>query len=648
MKRHTTKLKALVALLLLATSTLALQAVDSSILLEDFQNLAGWKASAETNMGAPVFKPLTPGPVAGSGAMELTTPGLVYTKLPDAKVPAAAAAATGLAFWVKGDGSDNYGCIALSAKAKPPFGGGAYSREIEYVYYFPLKEKNWRQVTVGWADFKTERNDRLPSSILRKEAPNVKAPTGYGTTINSGEGLKASEIRAIRLGSRFNMTYRVPGPLTYGIGPIALVSGAIPAQAPEAKRPKYVFKHPGLMLGKEDLELIKSEVNNTDANPSESVRLRKLGWEEMMKMPSGVPEKRSDGTKFLLSDLDYPHHAQAIVQTDGGVSGYISNDAWAAYCHALQWVVKGDQRNADKAIEILNAWSSTMREVGTTNQHRELATGWYTHRLCEAAELLRYSNSGWKEADIQRFEAMLKNILLPYIQARYTYSWGNWEMSFVNSVAAMGVFCNDEDIFNLAVNMYLPLIGGVNNGIYPSGQGQDLVADLGHPQMTIGEAADTCEIAWKQGLDLYGALPDPETGLPRLAKVLEFMATLQNEKEVTVVDNMGKMGEKGKEVKIRASKTTKGWATDAPPIYACCIQPIYEVPWNHYANRLGLGAKLPNVQELLNSQNVWWLGRVTPGKAYRPEPTRENGQFGWGTLTHSNLGQPEKAAATVK
>jgi hypothetical protein len=73
------------------------------------------------------------------------------------------------------------------------------------------------------------------------------------------------------------------------------------------------------------------------------------------------------------------------------------------------------------------------------------------------------------------------------------------------------------------------------------------------------------------------------------------------------------------------------------------IQPIYEVAWNHYANRMGLGDKMPNVQELLNSQNVWWLGRVTPGKAYRPEPTRENGMFGWGTLTHSNLSKPKQS-----
>lgn len=637
--------KARAALLLLAAAAPTTHAADpvpprsDGIILEDFSDLAGWKASDETSFGVPTFKPLSPGPVAGSGAFELTTPGLVYTKLPDAKVPAKAASATGLSFWVKGDGSDAYGCIALSAKAKPPLMGGTYSHETEYVYYFPLKDKNWHRETVGWAEFKTERNDRLKF--------RTKAPTGYGTTINLGEGLKAAEIRTIRLGSRFNMSYRTPGPLTYGIGPIALVSGAIPAKK-EASRPKYVFKHPGLMLGKEDLELIKSEVNDTDPNPSESVRLRKLGWEEMMaargvKLPSTLPNGGKTSTVVKLSDLDYPHHAQAIAQTDGGVSAGMCTDAWAAYCHALQWYVKGDQRNADKAIEILNAWSSTLQEVGTTNDHRELTTGWVTQRFCEAAEILRYSNSGWKEADIERFEGMLKNILLPYIQGHYIYSGWNWDMSFLNSIVAMGVFCNDEDIFNLGINFYYT---SGTMGMRASGQTMETLRDLGHSQMAPGELLDTCEIAWHQGVDLYGEVPDPETGLPRLAKSMEYMATLQNEKEVIAVDDNGRLGKRGAEVKIRASKTTKGWAMDKPPVFSCMIQPVYEVAWNHYANRMGLGAKLPNIQEVLNSRSVWWLGQSP--RSYRPEPIRENGMFGWGTLTHSNLGRPQKTGDTTK
>ena len=38
----------------------------------------------------------------------------------------------------------------------------------------------------------------------------------------------------------------------------------------------------------------------------------------------------------------------------------MGNSANAAYEHALQWAVTGDRAYADKAIEILNAWSSVL------------------------------------------------------------------------------------------------------------------------------------------------------------------------------------------------------------------------------------------------------------------------------------------------
>lgn len=416
----------------------------------------------------------------------------------------------------------------------------------------------------------------------------------------------------------------------------------------EAHRQKYVFKHPGLMLGRVELDLIKSEVNNTDATPSESVRLRKLSWEEMMKTKAILYPK--DEKLRLLSDLDYPPHAREQLVADGGVSENFSTDSWAAYCHALQWYVKGDHRNADKAIGILNAWAGTLRKVSSASVYKgrqeQLAISWITQRLCEAAEILRYSHSGWKKEDIRKFETMLTGVLLPIINHQCPEN-GNWEASTINALLAMGVFCNDEATFNLGIDFF----HGTGNAalekyVFPSGQSAETLRDFGHAQMGIADLVDACEIAWHQGVDLYGELPDPQSGLPRLAKAIEYIATIENGNEVTGINNWGAYGEKGKEVRIKAVDG-KNWAAGAENGFSKMIQPVYEVPWNHYANRMGFGAKMPNVQELLNSQNIWWLGS-TPGKAYRPEPFRENGQFGWGTLTHSNLSKPEKGRGNHK
>ncbi len=45
--------------------------------------------------------------------------------------------------------------------------------------------------------------------------------------------------------------------------------------------------------------------------------------------------------------------------------------------------------------------------------------------------ILRYTNSGWKEDDIQRFETMLKTVLLPHIDRHWggtrengQFGWG--------------------------------------------------------------------------------------------------------------------------------------------------------------------------------------------------------------------------------
>ena len=41
-------------------------------------------------------------------------------------------------------------------------------------------------------------------------------------------------------------------------------------------------------------------------------------------------------------------------------AGAMSSDSQMAYHCALMWVITGEQRYADKAIEILNAWSGTL------------------------------------------------------------------------------------------------------------------------------------------------------------------------------------------------------------------------------------------------------------------------------------------------
>jgi len=47
-------------------------------------------------------------------------------------------------------------------------------------------------------------------------------------------------------------------------------------------------------------------------------------------------------------------------------SSDFSNDSMAVYSHALQWWMTGKQVHAEESIEILNAWSSTLKTIGAT------------------------------------------------------------------------------------------------------------------------------------------------------------------------------------------------------------------------------------------------------------------------------------------
>ena len=82
------------------------------------------------------------------------------------------------------------------------------------------------------------------------------------------------------------------------------------------------------------------------------------------------------------------------------------DDARAAYTHALLWAYTGNQANANKAIEIMNAWSSTLTEIKFDQPRRpdngsqiwangKLQAGWGGSLFARAAEIIRYTGAGW-------------------------------------------------------------------------------------------------------------------------------------------------------------------------------------------------------------------------------------------------------------
>jgi hypothetical protein len=193
------------------------------------------------------------------------------------------------------------------------------------------------------------------------------------------------------------------------------------------------------------------------------------------------------------------------------------NDVAAAYACALRWKIAGDSAYADKAVQIMNAWSSTLTAIqGTSDAF--LAAGIYGYEFANAGEIMR-TYSGWNASDFSRFQGMMRNIFYPmnhdflvrHNGADITHYWANWDLCNMASVLAIGVLCDDQTLFDEAVNYYK---SGAGNGaaaqmvyyVHPGhmGQWQETGRDQGHNLLGIALMGAMCEMAWNQGVDLYG------------------------------------------------------------------------------------------------------------------------------------------------
>jgi len=116
----------------------------------------------------------------------------------------------GVSLRVKGDGSENWACIRMQA--------GGWSKG--YVANFPLKETNWHDVKIPWAEF----------------IPTVASTPALG----AADGYRPSNINLFSMGKSWNFNTRHKGPkITFWVDEIKLM-GALAstrARAPVAKLP---------------------------------------------------------------------------------------------------------------------------------------------------------------------------------------------------------------------------------------------------------------------------------------------------------------------------------------------------------------------------------------------------------------------------
>ncbi len=181
----------------------------------------------------------------------------------------------------------------------------------------------------------------------------------------------------------------------------------------------------------------------------------------------------------------------------------LSSSAQAAYSQALQWYVTGDRAHARKAIAILDAWSAVLWDF--EGNDAKLLAGWTGGALCNAAEILRATDSGWGAAGVKQFERLMLTVYYPLLRDFFPEANGNWDAAMIDSLLSIGIFCDDRAIFDRAIEHFLrgPGNGGITRYLYPGGQCDENARDQGHAQLGLGYFARAAVVAWNQGVDLW-------------------------------------------------------------------------------------------------------------------------------------------------
>ena len=344
------------------------------------------------------------------------------------------------------------------------------------------------------------------------------------------------------------------------------------------------FVHPGVMHTQESIDFVRAKIDAKQGPWTQA-------WRKMHH------------SRHLRKDREpspNPHVERGPSNNPNIGSSDFTRDGDFAYTNALEWAISGDESRARKAAEILDAWSSTLETVG--NHDARLLIGMSGLPYIIAAELLTHTWDGWPEESQAQFAKMLREIWYPIIKDFYPTANGNWDASMLQTMIAMGVYLDDRAIFDRAVDYYRngEGNGAVDNYFMESGQCQESGRDQNHTQMGLEFLANTCETAWIQGVDLYGAHDN------RLLKGFEYTAKYNLDHEVPYVPYKSFEGRYHYET---ISDKQRGKLRD-----------MYERVFNHYSIRKGMEAPFTKRAALEN----------------RPE-SGGRGTLPWSTLMQTGL-----------
>ncbi|RSX49526.1 Alginate lyase [Bifidobacterium callimiconis] len=404
-----------------------------------------------------------------------------------------------------------------------------------------------------------------------------------GATVTSADGVLSATVDGLKTGSRkITVNY---------------ANGNVKASDDVTVR---VFNHPGVTLSEKQLDAMKEHVAKKE-DP---------WYSDYLRLKNTAPDNTASA-----DFVDTPQEGVGRGDQPGhGNIAYYEKASAAAYFNALEWVITGESKYADKTVEILSGWSDKLSILDGRDQI--LGASLSTDKLINAAEIVRYYDggySGYSTADFAKFQTLMLNVVYPVIQdgGAPMNANGNWDVIPINTMIAIGVVTDNAEIYDNAVNMYKsPYINGsIVNYVSDWGQTAESARDQAHGQLGVGAMGDICAIAEQQGDDLWSLENN------KLAKAYNWAAQYnmfsgEGELKAQPIDNI-----------FGRTDNWAKWSTmEEQGVYRGQLRPIYETALAHYS-------KVPGV-------DVTWMAKAA--EASRPEGFVHYDNLNFDTLTSYN------------
>jgi hypothetical protein len=341
----------------------------------------------------------------------------------------------------------------------------------------------------------------------------------------------------------------------------------------------FEWIHPGTLNNKDELDFVKKQVG-ANAQP----------WTRQFEQ------------MVVTESLDEPANPEEMIDASAGENS--RDNARRAYGNALAWYISGNEKYAQNAIAILNAWSN-LKGIAAANQQKLLQAAWTGALFGPAADIM-LAYPKWLPADIARLRSMFRRVYYPLLNTASTWN-GNVDLTQIEALLAIAVFNEDGEKFmrgmdrlKTRVPMYFYLesdpLPDVEKWANPmkwiNGLTQETCRDNGHhSQFGLSAAIGAAEIAWHQGMDIY---------------------SIYQERFVTAMELLALQSTSGNMQNVCGNNTTTSDVYDT-----------WEIAYHHYHVRKGVD--LPNTWKMI-TQKV---------------RSARNGPKDWNifyeTLTHADL-----------